>query len=497
MIKRVHSAVLLACCAFLLPLAGLANNLRLSGLGLQDRETLFLEITWDNAWNHSLQAPFNHDAAWLFVKVKENGAWKTARLSTVQGESHATTSGTVEVDAVSDGMGVFVRPDFEGGGNVEGVKIHLKLEEALGNAVTDVQVFGVEMVWVNEGGFWLGDGESIHSLRSSDGPNPYWVADGGEIQVGTDPGMLDGSDEHAPTGNVPATWPNGFGGFYCMKYELSQAQYTDFLNCLSADQQARRTVSGPTANVNSPAMASGPTYRNGIRLFKAGSDENPATFGCDGNADGQYDGSEDGQNRACNFLSWGDLLAYLDWAGLSLMTELEYEKASRGPNQALALEFAWGTDAVEDANTVLLDGMAGEAVAENPSAPIGLASHGYDGPQGPLRCGFGAHGSSSRLSAGAAYYGIFELSGNLWELCVATNAEGLTFTGGNGDGVLDAEGRANQADWPGADGGIYRGGGWNSGILPGFRDLAVSDRFYAGQGPNLRRNTTGGRGVRR
>ena len=494
MTKRAYIAVLLA---LLFPLCTWANNLQLTHLGLQDRDALTITISWDNAWNLTNQAPNNHDAVWLFVKVKEDGEWKTAVLSNVDGDSEALEAGRVRTKAVSDGMGLIVRPGFEGAGNVEATELRLALDAPLGEGVTEVLVFGIEMVWVNEGPFWLGDGSSENTLRPAGASGPYYVGDDGEIPVGANAGELDSTDTYAPKRDIPANWPEGYNGFYCMKYEISQGQYVDFLNTLTADQQSNRTVCGPSAAPNTHALTTGPSFRNGIRVFTSGTSTTPAVFACDGNEDGQFDGPADGENRACNFLNWDDLLSYLCWSGLSPMTEFEFEKVCRGPEMPVALEFAWGTDAVEDANTVLLDGEAGEAVAESPVAPMGLASHGYSGPQGPLRCGFGGRATSTRLSAGAGYYGVMELSGNLWEMCMAANWDGIAFTGSNGIGILALDGKWIAGDWTWEYGGIYRGGGWNSGILPGFRDLAVSDRFYAGQAPGNRRNTVGGRGVRR
>jgi formylglycine-generating enzyme required for sulfatase activity len=135
------------------------------------------------------------------------------------------------------------------------------------------------------------------------------------------------------------------------------------------------------------------------------------------------------------------------------------------------------------------------------SEDAGLANHGYQGIMGPLRCGFAAGNHSGRLQAGSAYYGVFEMSGNLWETVISVCDSGLQFAGNCGDGQLDTEGRANVISWPdpqSANGTGLRGGAWNSGIyVPGsFRDLAISDRFYAGQPAAERRNTSGGRGAR-
>jgi len=128
----------------------------------------------------------------------------------------------------------------------------------------------------------------------------------------------------------------------------------------------------------------------------------------------------------------------------------------------------------------------------------GLASHGYTGPKGPLRTGFGANQNSNRLEAGASYWGIMEMSGNLWEQCVSTSEEGSKFEGNHGDGEIQI-GMSNVSSWPGKGAGSgFRGGGWNSGIsLNDFRDLATSDRYFAFFRNQGARETSGGRGVRK
>ncbi|MFT7587893.1 MAG: sulfatase activating formylglycine-generating enzyme, partial [Limisphaerales bacterium] len=188
--------------------------------------------------------------------------------------------------------------------------------------------------------------------------------------------------------------------------------------------------------------------------------------------------------------------AWLDWAGLRPMTEFEFEKMARGPELPVAGEFAWGTDLIVDANSLMDDGHSTEYVTDLIDAGAGIASHGYAGPKGGLRNGFAGRDNSDRMKAGAGYYGVLELSGNLWELTINMLPEGLTFTGNHGDGnLIDGQ---SDAGWPGVDGGGFRGGAWNSGIGPigFFRDLAISDRWYAGLGPTDRRFTNGIRGVR-
>lgn len=463
-----------------------ANGLQISALEkISDRE-LAVELSWENAW-HLSEEPGNYDAVWLFLKGKGNGGWETLRIE--RGELEESPD--LRLESVSDQMGLMVYPEEGVQGSVA-ARIRLSLSEALPADLKALEIFGIEMVWISPGAFELGDGESNNSLISADSL-PYVISSEAEIPDGA----LLALEEDAPAHSIPADWPKAFAGYYLMKYELSQWQYVAFLNTLSPAQQVTRTASDPAGAPGSLALNTGPAFRNGIRIVQPALGESPAVYGCDANGDGQFNGPEDGQDRACNFMNWDDLLAYLDWAGLSPLTEFEFEKACRGPRPAQGLEFAWGSTSVEDANTVMANGSREETVAEQPPSPVGLASHGYDGPQGPLRTGFAAHGSSDRFLAGAGYYGNMELSGNLWELCVNVSEAGLRFRGTHGDGQLDAQGNADTFDWPAAAGGGFRGGAWNSGILPGFRDLAVSDRFYIGLSPQLRRNTSGGRGVRR
>jgi hypothetical protein len=118
---------------------------------------------------------------------------------------------------------------------------------------------------------------------------------------------------------------------------------------------------------------------------------------------------------------------------------------------------------------------------------------------GPLRCGFAAGAATTRFQAGATYYGVMEMSGNVCEQCVGgTSFNYSSFNALNGDGTITAAGLFNTANWPaaggGAAGGIARGGSFNSGA-PG--DLKLSDRI--GQNSNFNQTkqpVVGGRGVR-
>jgi formylglycine-generating enzyme required for sulfatase activity len=217
--------------------------------------------------------------------------------------------------------------------------------------------------------------------------------------------------------------------------------------------------------------------------------------------DAVYGEAVDGKDIACNWLSWGDLTAYLDWSGLRPMTELEFEKACRGTIAPVANEYPWGTTGIAaNSYTLANAGATNEDIATNYSTTLGNASYfTTDGPiNGPLRVGiFAANGSNSgRATAGASYYGIMEVGGNVWERAVTIgNVEGRAFTGLHGNGALATDGNPDGATWPApasAIGAGFRGGTW----LSDATDLRVSDRFNAAGANSVRLNNRGGRGAR-
>jgi formylglycine-generating enzyme required for sulfatase activity len=239
-----------------------------------------------------------------------------------------------------------------------------------------------------------------------------------------------------------------------MKYEVSQQQYVDFLNTLTQTQANARKYTGSD-------------YRYAIT----------------GSAVGTYTTTL--PNVACNYLSWADGAAYADWSGLRPMTELEFEKACRGDRPAVSGEYAWGTAGIAgSAYTLSNAGVSNEGIATNYSTTLGNAVYSItkvSGNNGPVRVGiFAANGSNSgQVSVGASYWGIMELSGNLWERPVTIdNEKGRAFTGTHGDGLLTSSGDANAATWPDTDanGAGWRGGAWDYSAS----NLQVSDRNNAG-----------------
>ncbi len=284
------------------------------------------------------------------------------------------------------------------------------------------------------------------------------------------------------TQTLGASFPKGYNGFYTMKYELSQQQWVDFFNSLTTVQKTARDITAASGK-NTDAIS----YRNNISWSSGDATLNSSTHG----------------NVACNWLNWPDAAAYADWAGLRPMTELEFEKATRGTSTTAVGEPASGSTCSFDPNFTAATAISNSGASnETPSNSAANAVYGNQASvQGPLRCGTLATSSSTRTSAGAAYYGIMDLSGNVAEQVVTFgNSTGRAFTGAHGNGALNTSGNADISTWPGftsgaitgATGAGERGGSWED-----IADrLLISDRFLANTGLTSRDYNTGFRAAR-
>jgi formylglycine-generating enzyme required for sulfatase activity len=306
-----------------------------------------------------------------------------------------------------------------------------------------------------------------------------------------------------------------------MKYEASQGQYRDFLNTLTYNQQVTRTATLPTSTAGTGALSSTNANRNGIDIQTPGNATTlvPAVYGCNLNGNTTYNEAADGEWIACNFLSWIDGCAYMDWAGLRPMTELEYEKACRGNQPAVWKELAWGTTTVHATSyAALINPGTDNELPNAPSTTNGNANYNvtsFNTFSGPLRVGIFATASTTRVTSGATYYGIMEMSGNLSEVAVSIgNLAGRSYTGVHGDGNLFRDGSANVDFWPGINGnattttantsfnnttGVTQGAGSGSrgGEWSQVTDYAVVSERALSSTVNLARvNTNGFRGVR-
>jgi formylglycine-generating enzyme required for sulfatase activity len=272
-----------------------------------------------------------------------------------------------------------------------------------------------------------------------------------------------------------------------MKYEISQAQYRDFLNTISSSHQDTRFPN---------------QYGNDRHYIREGSGENP--YGCDADGDGVFNEANDGEWIACNYLSWDDLCAYLDWAALRPMTELEYEKACRGPN-ITDNEYAWGSSEYTEVQTLTNGGTANEGVTESGNGLVNCYETST-GPDGPLRCGFAAKSNTNRREAGASYWGIMELTGNVWEFCIGVYSadDPPVFDGTHGDGELGSDGNDDISSWPAqSDNKVgLRGGSWSNFLNTPHASTChshfgqVASRHAMVWTSTARNASIGGRGVR-
>jgi formylglycine-generating enzyme required for sulfatase activity len=429
--------------------------------------------------------------------------WEHASLDATAGNHTAPANSTISVP--SDSTGVFIYRSANGTGSVNYQNVQLRWQYGINgvpdDAVLQVKVFAIETVWVPQGSFVVGSGGSATSEFYTHTTNgPFQISSENQITVGTSSGNLYypsstyGGDRAGP---IPAAFPKGYAGFYCMKYEISQGDYRDFLNTLTYTQQTSRAVN-VTGIAGTAALSN--TNRNGIDIQTPGvaASFTPAVYACNLNNDANYNDTVDGEWIACNHLSWMDGCAYVDWAGLRPMTELEYEKACRGDQAVVSGEYAWGSASITEA-TGISNGGANNETFSNAGANCAYNNHGN--VPGPLRVGAFAGGATTRAQAGATYYGIMEMSGNLWERAVTIgHATGRNFTGLNGNGQLSPNGHANQSLWPGisgsevtgATGSGFRGGDWSA-VASYAR---VSDRYSAALSLTIRFSDYGFRGVR-
>jgi len=483
-----------------------ANNLQIRNLSVNwAAQTVTFDISWENGWRLAT-APANWDAAWVFVKFRECNAlqnpWTHGQISTDLSDHNfgqdlepvLSNGSAVGIDPAPNNLGVMLRRTATGTfATVGPYTVTLRVTNLPTSGSYDIAVFGIEMVFIPEGAYILGTLQGRHNwgdqaayafdqTGSGDWSPPTRAAYNITSENAIPNLKWAGSGQNTFI-TVPAAFPKGYKAFHVMKYEISQGQYADFLN----------TLPGNTANIRYPGNSG--MNRNRLQTGGTYPDEYQTTR----------------PDRAQNYLSWHDLCAYLDWAALRPITEMEYEKICRGPGVSNA-EYAWGNTYLVPGTTIGITPENGTEVFVNAGANCtfnNVTYTGGDGGQGPVRVGIHAKvGSTSRQASGATYYGVLDMSGNVWEMVVmvsdaAGNVGSPAYEGNWGDGVLDwATGQANESTWPlGNPGGFgLRGGSWGN----TWEALRVSARWCSRPGhdcsgnrnPNVRHESHGGRGAR-
>jgi formylglycine-generating enzyme required for sulfatase activity len=471
--KRCRRAAAAAAVLALAAGGARANNLQITNVTVlaRDGRTAWVQfdVEWENSWRYANggDSLYYHDAAWVFFKVLPDGQadWQHVTLegTGTNPTGYAVGTGTgIELVVPADRVGMLVRRSGDGEGTTAVGNVRAVWNFATNGLVKTDQVkiraFGVEMVYVAQGSFRAGNtngiiNSSFHAPGNDSSPIPisstnaftiYWGAGDGNNAI------------------VPNSFPNGYAPLYCMKYEITQGQYADFLNTLTRGQQAARgTV---ILNHYMPGQSS-VSLRNTVRLTGDPGEPHPRVY------------TTVTRDRACNFLHWADGAAFADWAGLRPMTELEFEKACRGPLDPVPDEYAFGASGYTPISG--LQGTDGSGSEYYTAGNLVVAMQSSMGA--PVRAGVFATPTASRVAAGAAYWGIMEMSGNVWEQAVTVgHATGRAFTGLHGNGALTAAGGADVANWPGATGSGHRGGDFSADwFSSGAAGARVSDRTRA------------------
>lgn len=517
-----------------------ANNITVANVSGVSQSTSAdtLQVEFDLSWNNSWRDSTNYDAAWVFVKYSTDSGttWVHATMATAgtnpSGVSRGTKSSgafnSVEIIVSADKKGAFIQPAHPGSGTLNFTNIQLVWDYGAdgvsdGTAIassTYIKVFALEMVYVPQGGFYVGDTvvgtNSEFQYGGSATGNPPTVSSEAGISFGstasqwyytTDAGANDATSGSAFELN--AAFPKGYNAMYVMKYEITEGGYVGFLNTLSRLAQNKRVQ----VDVSADAPASGKTY-----VLANASNANSAarnTVQCPASGNGTTAPivfTTDRTDRACIYLTWMDVAAYLDWAALRPMTELEFEKACRGPIYPVSGEYAWGTSTITACATIsgTENGTETCSTSNANTNYNNTTFSGGDASGGALRAGiFATSATVTRVTSGASYWGAMDLSGNAWERVVSVGLTGgRAFAGTHGDGILISlssyEGNASNVDWPGissttsqgvsgATGIGQRGGGLNSTTAA---RLKISDRNGAGTTDTARQAYYGGRGVR-
>jgi len=479
-----------------------ANNL-IMGTPTISGSTVSFTIQWDNSWNVTT-GPSNWDAVWIFVKRQRcdqpnQNPWMHADLSGTA-SNHTVTGSQLKVDLPSDNKGVYIRRSSAGIGNISQATVTLTLASSIGS--DNIGVYGMEMVAVPQGEFYIGDGNDPqatgrHNFTNGNSNNPLKIT--AAIQnAGIGAATNYQKENVGSTVALPSTFPLGYNNFYSMKYEITTAQYVAFLNTLTYNQQLR-LQDDPNSTPPTGVIGTQMNQRFGysIEIKTPGistTSLTPAVYGTDGNNNNVFDEVDDAQTYAVS-LSVKEYLAFLDWSALRPMTEFEYEKACRGTLNPVLNEYAWGTTDVNVPDVYWAKQNRGTKEEVLNTAPLGLSNIQTNWV---WRVGIAATSSSDRVHAGATYYGILDMTGNMYERCVGGLYDYSNFTTTNGDGNITSEAFANVVGWPMAsDLGttesyyIKRGASTNR-----WESAQLSNRQLYNWGDTNKNIALGGRGVR-
>lgn len=443
----------------------MANNLQITNVSISERNDVekWCTIKFTLSWENSFRNTENWDAAWIFVKYRKYGDISNFNHATLSDAANHSVPSGFQITQPSDNKGFFVYRDAVGNGTATLDSVKVRWNYGADNAdVTsnmDLKVFGIEMVYVPQGEFWVGDGSPMQAnwVNSGGGasvlsywpftksetynqantlPLPYKITSENAIPYSTVAGGLythnGGYAYQSSLSNIPAQFPKGYNAFYCMKTELTQKGYCDFLNTLNRTIQVA-LCSTPSDIPNGGGAIAG-AYRFVMVRSTAPSGRNniclpptvpaapvPLTFYCDQDNDNVYNETIDGLTLPANYIQQSAMELYLNWACLRVMTEFEYEKACRGPVYPVQYEMAWGSPYTQ-VNTGWNSFNNMNTDSEAPPASDSITNFSnHINRVGALA----ARANATRLNSGATYWGILNMSDNGYEPVWSVYTDGM------------------------------------------------------------------------
>lgn len=454
-----------------------ANNIRIQRIWLSDtnRTAQTVSVNLNLSWEHSWRDSINWDAAWVFFKFREPKdsiwRWRHGNLSKT-GNNAGTSTTAMKVVVPDDLKGAFYYRQALGNGNIQANEVKLLWNYGLDGVTkidsVEIRIFATEMVYVPEGGFCIGNGpfklqpgRVVGFQLKNASPNYATINQNWSRSINAEFGdsvLIKGIKISGTNGidlnndgiaDLP-DFPIGFRAFYSMKYEVTQGQYSDFLNTLSLTNTNLPNPAKKTINPNHElALSKLDPY-----FGKSPINEYRHTVQLDTSTSVRYLVSR--PDRALGLADVDMIIGFGEWSGLRPMTEFEFEKSCRGPlppyvyisgsNGDEQPESAWGYDR-NISNTGFNPAFAKLSGPENgnefdlifdvkkrytyalfmPSGSFPVEggdfqdSHPIYGGylKGPVRAGFFANDTTSRISAGSSFYGIMDLSYNANEIVVS------------------------------------------------------------------------------